>query len=68
MYFNTSGIKEGIIKGLKIALYVAISGAVAALAATLKEYEVTNTDVTVGLAIMAANSLIVAVQKWLSTK
>ena len=65
---SSAGWWAGIKKALLVVVYVAISGAVAALAAELAKYSVTVTDVKVAIAIMIANASIAGIQKWLSTK
>lgn len=68
MDFTKAGIWDGIKKAALVALYVAISGAVASLAAEIKGYKASNHDVMIGIGIMAANALIAGIQKWLATK
>jgi len=68
MDFSSAGWWAGIKKALLVVVYVAISGAVAALAAELAKYSVTVTDVKVAIAIMIANASIAGIQKWLSTR
>jgi len=67
MDFSKYGIKEGLIKALKVAGYVAVSGAVAALAAKLDGYDVSKMQVYYGLGIMAANAIIAGIKEWLAT-
>jgi len=67
MDFSRYGIKEGLIKGLKVAVYVAVSGAVTALAAKLAEYNVNQMQIEYGIGIMVANALIAGIREWLIT-
>lgn len=67
MDFSKAGILDGIKKAGVVALYVAISGALAALGASLRQYEVTNQDATVGLIILVVNAVIAGLQKWATT-
>jgi len=68
MDWSSAGLWDGVKKAGKIALWVAVSGAIAALAAEIKGYETTNHDVMIGLGIMVANALIAGAQRWLATK
>ncbi len=67
MDFSKYGITDGLIKAGKVALYVAVSGAITALAAELAKYDVSKVQIEYGLGIMVANAIIAGVREWLTT-
>jgi hypothetical protein len=56
LYLNQYGVITGIKKMVKVVLYVAASGAVAALTAKLNEYQVSAGQVYAVAAVAAANA------------
>lgn len=67
MDFSSAGLKTGVQDGAKVALWVAGSGAVAALIAYLGNVEVQPDQVEATLAITVANAVLVFLKKWLET-
>jgi len=67
MDFSHYGSKEAIIKFFKIIGWYALSGAVASLVALSANYHPSSGQYIAVLSIMAANSVLAAIGKWLST-
>jgi len=68
MDFSTAGWKDALLKVGKVALWVALSGAVSALIAWLKGVEIPADAYWFGLLILGVNSILAGLLKWLSTK
>ena len=64
---SSAGWKDALLKVGKVALYVAISGAVSALIAWLKGVEIPADAYWFGLLILGVNSILAGVLKWLDT-
>lgn len=67
MDFSIAGLKDGLIKFLKVAGWVIASGAVAALIAELAKYQPSSQEIYAVLAVAAANAILAGASKWLST-
>lgn len=65
--FSKYGIKEGIIRFLKVVGWYALSGALAGVAVILAKYHPTEGQYLAVLAIAAINSVLAGIEKWLST-
>lgn len=66
MDVSSYGWKEGIIKALKVIVWVAASGAVAGLAGELAKYEPSAKDLYTVAAIGIANAILAGLGKWLT--
>lgn len=66
LYFNANGIKEGAIKMLIVAGYIALSGAITALISWSTDMQATGGQWAIIWSVV--NMLLAGLQKWLSTK
>jgi hypothetical protein len=66
--FSSAGWKEALLKVLKVALWVALSGAISALITWLKGVEIPVDAYWFGLLILGVNSVLAGLLKWLGTK
>ena len=67
LYFNAAGLKEGIIRALKVITYVAISGAIAAIAVNASGSGVTIKEILTVAGVGAINALLAFCKEWLTT-
>lgn len=65
--FSLSGLWAGIVHGLKVMLYVAVSAAVVSAIGSLGSLQVTPGDYLVLALVTIANGVLAAAEKWLTT-
>jgi hypothetical protein len=63
MNFSKAGLKEAVVKAVKVIAYVAVSGAITSLINYFKPMEADE----YGIVFTAINSGLAFLQKWLST-
>ena len=68
MYFNSAGWFDGIKKFLVVALWVALSGAVAGLIAWISNLPINNQDIFAVAIVGLVNAALAGIAKWISTK
>jgi len=68
MDFSSAGIKDAVIKMLKVAGYVAISGAVVALIEWIGKLNLDPANYWMIAAVGVINMLLAGILKWIGTK
>jgi hypothetical protein len=68
MYFNSAGLWDGAKKFVVVALWVALSGAVAGLIAWVSNLPINQSEAVAVASVALVNALLAGAQKWLSTK
>jgi hypothetical protein len=63
-----AGLKEAVIKFVKVIFYVGFSGALVAIGAYVQNIQIDRTNIYAVAIVGGANAIIALLQKWLSTK
>lgn len=68
MDFSSAGWKDGVLRALKVAGWVALSGAVSALIAYLGSLHVDPSQITAVAIVGLLNAILAGLKDWLDTK